>query len=269
MAARLLQYQKAPTYDLPPDAVPLGSVIKNPQYPDAILNKGQIVPIEPSPTPVIQPNYKDTVENVRKGKIGIWARLVQSVGAGAELGASGSNDISHEYFFEKLETVSFFPDPVYLNDALQKSRIKIYLEASEHAPVYMVTGVKVVRGANTTVKTAMARSRAAQANLGVSATVFGTPVTIGPEAVGSTSKKQIVSFGGPANGGDLTDFVIGYRLTVINFAKKDSGWAAASEPFLQGAMMGEEVVRTAETVVKIVPIGDDIVALQKEWDNSD
>jgi hypothetical protein len=270
MAATLPQYQKATSYDLPPDSVLLGSIIETPQFPDAILNKGQIVPI-PEPTPVIHANWKDTVEHVKKGKIGIWARLVQIIGVVGEIGASGNNDDSYGYSFEKLETRSFFPDQTYLNEALQKSRIKLYLEVSEHAPIYMVTGVKVVRGANSTVKTAMAKNREAHANLGVSATVFGAAVSIGPEAKGSTSQKQTVSFGGPSDVGDLTDFVIGYRLRLIEFTEKEGAWVASSKPFLQGAMMGDDVEeekRSPETA-KVLSVGEDIVALEKEWDNSD
>jgi hypothetical protein len=166
---------------------------------------------------------------------------VQTFGVGGEIGASGNNDNSDDYSFEKLETRSFFPDQTYLDEALQKSRIKLYIEVSEHAPIYMITGAKVVRGANSTVKTAIAKNREAHASLGVSATVFGAPVSIGPEAQGSTSQKQTVSFGGPSDVGDLTDFVIGYRLRLIEFTEKEGGWVALSKPFLQGAMMGDDV----------------------------
>jgi hypothetical protein len=269
MAAAFSQYQKSKIYDLPPNTVLLGSFIQTPAFADEVLNRGQIVPIEPKPIPVIYPNWKDTVDNVQKGKIGIWARFIQTVTAGFEVGASGNNDNSYEYSFEKLETTSFYTDQAYLNEALRQPSIKAYLEASDYRPIYIVTGVKAVRGANNTVKATIARKREVNLNIGVSAAAFGAPITIGPEAKGSASKKQVVSFGGPSDAGSLTDFVIGYRLRGITFEKGDS-WATKSENYLGGEMIGgaTEDVMTIPESAEVMVDNIDLLA-EKEWAESD
>lgn len=270
MAAEIPQYRKAPGFDLSPGSVILGSILRLPQFPEEILNKGQIIPIDPPPTPHTQSNYKETVKNAKNGKVGIWARLVKSVGAGAEVGASANNTDDYEYSFEKLETTSFYPDPSYIEEAIQKPRMNMYLESSEFAPVYMVTGVKVVRGANSIVKTKMAKGREAHAHCGIFATVFGSPVNIGPSIDESKSRTHEVSFSGSTNG-DMSDFVIGYRLRIITFEKKDDQLVTISENYLDGATMADGTEEHGESppMPVVVHVDDNIVTEERAWDKSD
>jgi hypothetical protein len=271
MAAKIPQYRKTPGFDMSPGSVILGSILRLPQFPEEILNKGQIIPIDPTPTPHTQSNYKETVKKAKKGKIGIWARVVKSVGAGAEVGAGANNTDDYEYSFEKLETTSFYPDPAYIEEAIKKSRMKMYLEGSENAPVYMVTGVKVVRGANSIVKTKMAKGREAHAYCGISATVFGSPVNIGPSIDGSKSRTHEVSFGGSTDAGDISDFVIGYRLRIITFEKKDDQLVTTSESYLDGATMADGTEEHGESppMPAVVHVDDNTVAEERAWDKSD
>jgi hypothetical protein len=274
MAATEPQYQKVKSFDLPPDAVLLGSIIKTPKYPDEALNQGEIVSITPTPTPLVHHHWKDTVDNVKKGKAGFFARFVQSVSIGAEVGGSGNNTKGYDYSFEKLETVSFYPTQAYLDKAIQTPQMKMFLKGARYPPVYMVTGVKVVRGANSTVKTNVSRAREAHANVGVSATVFAVPVIVGPEAKGSTLQTQEVSFGGPsvnADSRDNTDFVIGYRLRKLTFEEKDDGHTVDSEYYLEGDLMSEngDSGESDDGSGMVVVGSGDATEGELAWDRSD
>ena len=242
MASTAPQYQKATTFDLPPNTILLGSIIRSPKYPDEALNQGEIVSITPTPIPLTHYNWKDTVENVKKGKIGFFARFFQSVAVGAEVGAGGNNAQGYDYSFEKLETVSFFPNQAYLEKAIQTPQMVMWLEGARYPPVYMVTGIKVARGVSSTVKTKIAKTRESHANVGIFATIFTIPIKFGPNGKGSTLQKQEVSFGGPpitADSAECADFVVGYRLRKLTFEEKDGEQMVESEYFLEGNMMGE------------------------------
>jgi hypothetical protein len=282
MAATTPQYQKTTNFDLPPGTVLLGSITRNPKYPDEALNQGEIVPIIPTPTPLIHPNWKAIAKNVKQGNIGFWARIVHTVSMGGEAGASANNTSDYDYSFEKLETVSFYPNQAYLDKAIETPQMKMYLKGAGYQPVYMVTGVKVVRGPNSTVKTNVVKAREAHANLGMFATVFGFLVNLGPEAKGSTQLRHEVSFGGPSaaggltadSTGDKTDFVIGYRLRVLTFQEKDGEQTVDSEYYLEGDMMGDDS-DTAEDNLNgsgtgmVVVSCEDAADEEAEWDRSD
>jgi hypothetical protein len=276
MAASEPQYHETKAFDFPPDAILLGSIIKTPKYPDEALNQGEIVPITPPPTPLVHHNWKDTVENVKKGKAGFFARFAQFVSLGAEAGASGTNEKGHDYSFEKLETVSFFPTPAYTGKAIETPQMKMWLKGAQYPPVFMVTGVKVVRGANSTVKTNVTRAREAHVNVGVSATVFTVPVTVGPEAKGSTFQKQVGSFGGPPVAGDsadMTDYVIAYRLRKLTFEEKDGTVKVDSEYYLNGDgnMMGADgdSAESGDDSGMVVVGSGEATEEELKWDRSD
>jgi hypothetical protein len=264
MAAEVPQYLKATSYDLPPKAVALGSFIESPEFPDEILNHGQIVTIDPEPSIHIQPNWKEVVEDVKKGKIGLWARFVQNLGIGAEIGVGGNNDNSQKLFFKRLETTAFHPDAAYLDEALRRSRIQMHLKHSQHAPIYMVTGIKVVKGPDATVKTSVIRARQANANIGVSATIYGASIHLGPEAEGSMSKSRTVEFGGPSDVGDASHFVFAYRLREIVFEETATGWVHTSKRYLEGALYGDDSKKKLSSGVAKVASGYED-PMEGEW----
>jgi len=257
----------ATNYNLPPNALPLGSIIHNPQFPDEILNQENIIPIDPQPTPVVHPNFKDKINNNNKGEAGFFARLTQDIEAGAEIGGSGDNTKSYDLKADKLETIAFYADPKYIDKALAVEDVRLYLGGIKYPPVYMVTGVKVARGATFATNTAKGRERHAKA--GIFATTFGYPVNVGPSIEGSSNKSREVSFGGTSDAGSSADFVFAYRLRLITFEKQEDVWAHTSRTLLDGATHDDDSDSNVELVQGPRVIHDDeqdIQAAEKEWE---
>jgi hypothetical protein len=108
------------------------------------------------------------------GEIGILAKVLdRSVGGDASLKGKKSDD--DVYHIQKLETINFFPNRKYLSTCIELFDVKDYLEGTNYTePVYLITGMKVVRAA--TIE--MTRGREVDANATIGATVPGGAVDV-------------------------------------------------------------------------------------------
>lgn len=111
--------------------------------------------------------------------------------------------------FRELEATFFEPDDEYLRDSVEKSaKVKKHIHETPGKSLYMVTGVKVARGAKSIVRARKAVG--VTAKLGVDASNFsGVPVQGGPAFKTENSKAEHFQFGGSS------DFVYAYRLLRI------------------------------------------------------
>lgn len=137
--------------------------------------------------------------------------------------------------FECLETTQFIPTKPYLQACVESDNVRQFLETSWfRKPVYVITGIKVVRGAQANTQ----KSRGVTGTLGVE--VDGTlvtsgvvPVSGGPELEASVSKKSKASWAGSS------DFVFAFRVSKV-WVDRMTGQVEREEEYLKGAMLGEE-----------------------------
>ncbi|KAF3926581.1 hypothetical protein AA313_de0204985 [Arthrobotrys entomopaga] len=108
----------------------------------------------------ISKSYYDSKENIRAsitnsysfgGEVGILARILdRSIGGDSNLkGKKVDDDVYH---IQKLETVYFFPNKKYLSDCLELPDVKDHLSVTHMEPVYLITGLKIARGATIEMK---------------------------------------------------------------------------------------------------------------------
>ncbi|EXA53631.1 hypothetical protein FOVG_01374 [Fusarium oxysporum f. sp. pisi HDV247] len=163
--------------------------------------------------------YSDTKEDINvsiktscSGEASILAKVLdRSIGGEASLkGQKRDEDV---YRIRKLETVYFYPHRSYINQCLQLSDVKDYLEMGDNEePVYLITGLKIAWGATISTE----RGRSHEGNAGAGVTVLAGPVDVGVEArVGVAGDSAMSSsFGKPA------DFVLGIQVQKIYHKKK-------------------------------------------------
>ncbi|KAI8654176.1 hypothetical protein LRP88_01795 [Fusarium phalaenopsidis] len=174
------------TYHLPPNfsigpaphgPIQLGSILTNLRDVE-VLNSDCRVPIDEEKVfSHTQHGFRATASHMRRGELGIWAKAVGFEGLGGEL--SGSRETSREckYNFHRLDTLYFSPSPAYRHASMKELDVVEYVEATDWAPVYLVTGLKVA--VQPSVQMSTSKSFAALGEAGVSE-VTGLPVNVGP-----------------------------------------------------------------------------------------
>ncbi|KAI0881977.1 uncharacterized protein GGS22DRAFT_171259 [Annulohypoxylon maeteangense] len=231
MSSHTPTYIPSPNWDIPADSdmVVLGRLIKDPKNPQSKILKSSDDPIPP---PKIyegeKTDWQTTLEQVRSGSIGLWAKCLQFIEG--QLSFSQLKSSMEEHKFATLETRYFLPDEDYLAQALEDTGVQAYLQVHNwRKPVYIITGIKIARGASISTESNVERS--AQAGLKVDATSVGVPVEMGPEASWESKKKRGISYGGS------TDYIFAYQLTSMKPKKK--GKEFSNKSYVKGAVFGK------------------------------
>ena len=213
MANPMKVWHLCPTFDIspPPDGpLVLGSIVANRQRlwaPINRLSKPQI-PSYLAVKTSEQSQTKHTVSKAKDAKFGLFANIAQIMGIGASANVN-RNDISKvEYAFEKEITLRFEPDAAFIGSSTDNEKVKEYRKINgDRGPVYMVTGLKYVKGA--TMTTSVGQKRGVAFDIKADATATGVPLRAGAEANRSTHADEIHS------SGDSSPFVFCVHLKKI------------------------------------------------------
>lgn len=189
-------YLLAPTLDTPPEnAIVLGNIITDPRWPEDILNSA------PLNVPNIQRSrkegYREDNSKSRDHGGGLFAQFLQVVGIGPDV--SGHYKTSHgdTLSMQTLETVYFNPTREFVTNAAQLPEVQDYANNrhvwSLRKPLYMITGLKIARGASVTKKALKERGIHAQVTVDFTA-LGGAPVNVGPKLDEETSVSNQSTF---------------------------------------------------------------------------
>ena len=181
-------YFLCPTSDFihPPPFGPLllGSILRSTSAPQYPLNKTDIVPVNNLDPPIVETDWKKTVSAQTAVSVGVYAQLLQleTGGLGAELDVERSTLTEIVFAFDNLTTMSFDPSPQYVQEAIKAPAVQTWLREPKQrlAPVsslYLVTGMKLVKGAK--IKYSTGASTAVAGNFGVDVAPIG--MAIGPK----------------------------------------------------------------------------------------
>jgi len=212
-------YILAPNCDIPAEGIlALGSILVDPKDPvDVILNETEEVPIAAGEVFTNEKlDWCLSHQELLERRFGIWSTFLASVlGIGADVGANFHRNDEERYRCKVLETSFFRPDIKYIAKSMAHPAVKDYTDEWRHKSVYMVTGLKIARGAS--METTRAREVGGELRLGIDGTPAGIPVGGGPQIAGKKAKSLNVKFGA------CDDFIIGYQVIKIT-AKKDDGF---------------------------------------------
>jgi hypothetical protein len=222
-------YFLAPNFDYAPDKlIRLGQIIYDLKAPQSATSQ----PLEPRPE--IHYGYVDNWETEKikclKGSLGIWARVLAMIlGIGGDIAANIDNEDSSLWKFKKLETFFIEPTPEYIEASMRVAAVENFVKENPDKSTFMVTGVKIARGAEVVQK--KRRGGGGEASVGIDATMAGAPGSAGPKVSISTSTVNNVSFTGSS------DFVFAYRLHKI-YRRSTSGITIGKE-YDKGALYEE------------------------------
>jgi hypothetical protein len=216
-----------PTYHLPPNfSTPppptgpfqLGIVVRNFERREQMRPLNQSTESRvPIPEEGISLDHKGGFEATRtqlkSGALGIWAQFVGVDGIGAELGILAKRSESDMYKFTSVDTEYFFPSPTYISQSMELSDVQDYLKGSKYKkPVYLITGLKVARGASIHLKgetEISAKTEAGVNNPG------GKNIKAGPRVEGSLENCTVSSFT------ESSDIVVGIQCLKLYYK---TGW---------------------------------------------
>ena len=228
-------YFLAPHCDFPPDGlIALGSIIVNPKTPQKSLNsrsKQRVAIPADELHETFKDNWEDAIKTGRNDRVTLWTSFLQMIlGLGADVSVGRKNGREDVYQFRRLETKYFEPDAAYIQKSLQQEGVQAYVSATRYQkPIYMVTGVKIARGAAVTSKRMIAYEGMLRVGLDATA-LTGVPISAGPGIQTLGRKERHVDFDGGS------DYVFAYRVLKIRLRR--DGSVKRLESFNKGALFG-------------------------------
>ncbi|KAK4675341.1 hypothetical protein QC764_503510 [Podospora pseudoanserina] len=245
-------YILAPNFTTSPSSLRLGDILPDPLSPDLIpLNRKSRLPINPDDLlpPTTVTSFSSTRKDLLTGRFGLWTTLLAGLNLpmGADLGLfleRGSNDVIQ---VPELETGEFVATEEYIQRVSEQDDVKGYLtERRYRAPVYIVTGVKIARGASVSLE----RTREVDARVGVSG--LEGVAEVKPLLQIGRNRLQGVAFD------TASEFVLAFQVRRIKFARG----RVQHELSLKGtSMLGDEREDVQEWKVESV---DDFVGEEDE-----
>ncbi|KAJ0161990.1 hypothetical protein CTA2_5289 [Colletotrichum tanaceti] len=254
MANREHFFFYAPTWDYTPGGpIKLGNVITSVRKPHLPLSCAA-----PEDSKLLRTEKKSvqyTKEKLRSGRFSILTKFLSVLGFGVDIGAEidkrfidvGSDE--ETFAFDTLETAQFIPTTDYLQACIESDNVRRFLQNSRYRkPVYVITGIKVVNGAEANTS----KSRAAGGTFAVE--VDGTllsggavPIGGGPGIEGKVADSTGTSWAGSS------DFVFAFRVSRV-FAGKATGQVASEEEYRKGAMLGDEVAEVRRPQLDVLKV---------------
>ena len=197
-----------PDFDHPPNGlVELGQIITSPKIPSRRL--GIPLPIQNIQTNK-KTNYQECITRARRGELGLWLQFLASIaGVGPDIAVKWARENSDVLEFRELEASFFEPENDYIQRSVAASKeIKEHLKKTPGKSLYIITGVKVARGAKRIVHAN--RSGGIEASIALDATPFiGAPIQLGPRFEFENARHEKFRFEGSS------DFIFAYRLSRI------------------------------------------------------
>lgn len=239
-------YHRAPNFSIGPDGhVQLGTIVLDLKQLEAI-NGGDIPPISSDGLYKNESKgFQTTISSDRDLELGFWAKIFTPASFGAEVSGGRQNNFETNVYVQQLETSYFFPSIEYISSALQRPSLKTYLQITRKKyPVYMITGLKIARGA--TWQSSRAQKNNVALGLSLPDPLAGV-VELGPKvnnSVASSSSTQVE---------DAGDFVLAYRATKIWYNGLDR---MKTERYLKGATMAGDDEADPEGLEEVDMIPD-------------
>lgn len=237
-----------PDFNTRPDSdrIRVGHIIKDAADPTDCLNADTY---EPPPAETLDTitvkGFSATRSKIRSGEVSAWAKILESASLG--VGVNASSDKEDVFAIETVETVTMWLAKKAAKDYIQRyiddEEVQKYLKAGKFRyPVFIITGVKVARGAKS-VNSHDNQKKGVDVQAMVDVTPSGIPVQVGPKAEWKAEGKSETSF----KGGD--DFVFAYQLTKLVCSKKAG--LKKVEKQVKGALFDGDLKRSEEEEIEI------------------
>lgn len=193
----------------PKGPIHLGSILRNLTEFDPLnrivqtIPKTQLYPVDK------KTRFEISLLELHSANSGLRAKALELLGLGANASIERTEGSSSVLSCQQLETFVFNPTDSYINDSLNDPDVRSFMRS--RVPVYMVTGLKVARGASSTSSTS--RTVALEADAGL--VPSGMPVEVGVRAGYASSIEEGEKWD------TSTDFIVAFKVRKIWLDRKD------------------------------------------------
>ncbi|KAF5556773.1 transcriptional activator of proteases prtT [Fusarium napiforme] len=207
-----LIYIRAPNLDYEPNkAIRLGHIWKHPMDPGSFCGPPLPIPEDMETNYTFKAPWYIGKGRANSGSLGIWASFLQAVGVTAESNFDWNNAKDMSHTCERLDTYSIEPTDDYVKESVKA----VAAEAVKRRErLFMVTGVKIARGAVGSISSS--RRVGGGAKVGFGGESSGVPFDGGPQFNISRDIYDEETYG------ESSDFVFAYRVRRIIYPK--GGW---------------------------------------------
>jgi hypothetical protein len=225
MAAIRKTYFLAPSWELTPDELKLGSVVANFRNPRRCLSHPDL-PAQID-TPIIVSTKQPSSGVMRKSQkwiVGLFATFLQFIPFGVRLSFTSSSVVEIEYSCDDVETRRFTPPPSYIAAAAEDKAVKGYLDMGGlGAKVFLITGLKIASDIKITTIEEMNKETTAAIGVDMPQVSVGPKLSYAP----TTYIKHTRTISGPI-------------VFALQFEKIHRSWSGqiSNKEQVSGAMMG-------------------------------
>ncbi|KAK4211999.1 hypothetical protein QBC37DRAFT_425775 [Rhypophila decipiens] len=135
------------TYSM--DSITLGSIITNPAQPEIALAKSPSIGNLDSHPERTRSLQSQLTSNNPDGGPGLFGTFLNQYGLGNEESLQYDRKSVTSYSFSQMKSANHIPDEQMITRLVDSQRVENYL--NNKMPIYMITGIKSVRGAGVTV----------------------------------------------------------------------------------------------------------------------
>lgn len=240
MASMRKTYFLAPSWELQPEDIILGSVIGDLKTPQRALSATEVTryPDHQMQPPIEQKSCSGVLKQSRRWNVGLIATFLQVMTLGGELSYGSDSALKIEYPCDLMETRRLTPSLSYISKLSRDPGVRSYLKAGGlGTKAFVITGIKIAY--NTTITTTEEKGQETKVQVAID--IPTTPVTVGPKAsyVSTTYNKHTRIFPKP--------IVFAFQVEKIRLNRKGQ---LVNGEYVKGAMLGDDNALVDDFVIE-------------------
>jgi hypothetical protein len=227
--------RNTPSFFLIPDekinyesSLQLGNVIYSVTEPEALLFQPASAspPLSLGVEPSVKElqNYRIAKEVAKSSKYGLFTKILDLFGFGANISHNGTKASSESYEVKSMRVSTFVPPPAFLSSLGKNAVVNDVLRNSSERFAYLVTGVVVATGVEFISSTSKENEN--EGSIGISS----SGLSVGPSGSRSRKHKLDVSYS------DAGPVVLAFKVQKLQL-KEDGGVSA--KPYVTGAYFSD------------------------------
>ncbi|KAG5772925.1 hypothetical protein H9Q72_001104 [Fusarium xylarioides] len=249
------QYLPAPNLTTAPDGpIQLGTILRNLDDFDPINRQIAAIP-ETDRFPVHTQAMKTfSLDELHSASLSFAARALGFFGLGTGASIERTKGSNNRISCERFETYVFNPTESYIKESIKDKDVAKFLRSSRFKPVYLVTGLKVARGASSTSSTGRVMALEHDASVLPSE----APASLGVKASYARGMRQVDKWE------SSTDFIVAFKVRKVRLGRNQE---IKHELYTKRAIMQDGTPLDSETDLTL-EYDDDLTPeeVEKVWE---
>ncbi|KAL6820175.1 hypothetical protein J3E69DRAFT_374221 [Trichoderma sp. SZMC 28015] len=251
MASNHKSYLLAPSWDLNPSEIALGSVIADVTSPQRVLSsKGLPAEVDTEIQFSKDGNCFGKINENHKWGVGIFSDFMNVITAGFKVSHASMSSSHIEYSCESMETQRFTPSQKFIAKAAAEPQVKSHLKIGGlGTKLFIVTGIKIAKGVTISTTEEAGKDTIFQVGAEIPIPIPTPQIQIGPKATRNLTRHEAhtKTTGGP--------IVFAFQVEKLRLT-----WKPTSKGYVKGAVLGQRGDETEYMIEVDEDLDDDDMA---------